>query len=179
MQDYTLFPFRGSSPILDQKSWIAPGARLIGAVTLNKGVSIWFNAVLRADLAPIIIGENSNIQDGCTVHVDPERPCLIGKEVITGHNAILHACTVEDHCLIGMGAIILSGAKIRAGTIVAAGALVKEGAVLEPESLYAGNPARLVRKINPATLQKLTRASQLYTDLITEYQKEQKNLPPT
>ena len=161
--------FHGKSPNIHQEAWVAPGACLIGDVSIHSKASVWFNAVLRADLAPIIVGEGSNIQDGCVVHVDPDSPCILGKEVITGHNAVLHACSIGDNCLIGMGAVILSGAEIGNGTIVAAGALVKERSKLEPNSLYAGNPARFIKKVNPSVREKLTRGAALYSDLIEEY----------
>ena len=169
MTDQNLFPYRNTAPDIDPEAWVAPGARLIGGVTLKKNASVWFNAVLRADLDRIVIGEGSNIQDGCVVHVDPEGPCLIGSGVITGHNAVLHACTIGDGCLIGMGAIILSGATVGNGTIIAAGSLIKERASLEPDSLYAGNPARFIRKISPAVRERLTRGAALYSNLIPEY----------
>jgi len=169
MRDDRFFDFQGTSPTLHPGSWTAPGARLIGDVTLHKGASVWFNAVLRADLAAIVIGEGSNIQDGCVIHVDLHGPCLVGSGVITGHNAVLHACNIGNNCLIGMGATVLSGAQIGEGSIIAAAALVKEGAILEPESLYAGNPVRLVRKITPSVRERLTRGATLYERLIQKY----------
>jgi carbonic anhydrase/acetyltransferase-like protein (isoleucine patch superfamily) len=144
--------FLRAAPSLDEDSFVAAGARIIGEVHLAAGASIWYNCVLRADLATISIGRNTNLQDGSVVHVETDRPCVIGDHVTVGHGAILHACTVESGCLIGMGAIILSGAFIGRGCVIAAGALVRENARVEPFSLMAGMPARLVRKLPEETL---------------------------
>lgn len=169
MAEALLVPFRGTLPELHETAWAAPGACLVGAVRLAAGASIWFNAVLRADLAPIEIGPESNVQDGTVIHVDPAGPCLVGAHVVIGHRAVLHACSVEDGALVGMGAIILSGARIGAGAVVAAGALVKEKSVLEPGCLYAGNPARLVRPLTETLKQRLLAGAALYTDLVRAY----------
>ena len=117
----------GSSPSLASDVFVADGAKLIGNLTIAAGASVWFNAVLRADADRIVVGENSNIQDNATIHCDPGFPCLIGREVTVGHNAIVHGCTVEDNVLIGMHATILTGATIGRDSIVGASALVTEG----------------------------------------------------
>ena len=109
------------------ETWIAPGAVVVGDVTLGCNSSIWYNAVVRGDSAPIEIGENTNIQDGCVLHVDAGFPLKIGRGVTVGHAAILHGCTVGDNTLIGMGAIVLNGAQIGKDSLVAAGALVPQG----------------------------------------------------
>lgn len=111
---------------------------VVGEVTLARGASVWYHAVLRADCGPITLGENSNIQDNCTVHVDPGFPVTVGAGVSVGHNAVLHGCTVEDDVLIGMGATVLNGAHIGAGSLVAAQALVPQGMRVPPGSLVAG-----------------------------------------
>lgn len=103
---------RGHAPQLSPEAWVAPNASLIGQVSLADGASVWYSATLRAEIEPIEIGAGSNIQDGVTVHVDPEFPCRVGANVSVGHNAVLHGCTVEDDCLIGMGAIVLNGAVV-------------------------------------------------------------------
>jgi carbonic anhydrase/acetyltransferase-like protein (isoleucine patch superfamily) len=115
------------TPSVDDSCYIAPGGRLAGDVTLHANVGIWFNAVLRGDYEPIVIGEGSNIQDNVSGHVDTGYPLTLGKNVSVGHNAVIHGCTVEDDCLIGMHATVMNGAVIGKGSLVAAGALVLEG----------------------------------------------------
>ena len=130
----------------------AENAVILGDVTLEENSSLWFGVVARGDVAPIIIGANSNIQDGCLVHNHTGIPTIIGKNVTAGHGAILHGCTVEDNCLIGMGAILLNGCVIGAGSIVAAGTLVTERTVIPPGSMVMGSPGKVVRTIRPDEL---------------------------
>ncbi len=139
------YDFSDKKPDLDPDTFIAEGARIVGAVTLKGGASVWYNSVLRADVADIVIGADSNIQDNCTVHVDFGRGTVLGDRVTVGHGAILHACTVEDDCIIGMGAIVLDGAVIKRGTIVAAGALVPPRKTYPAGSLVLGSPAVVAR----------------------------------
>ncbi len=140
--------FMPAEPQIPESAFVAAGASVVGDVRLGAESSVWYNCVLRGDLHYISVGECTNIQDGTVVHVEHDRPCVIGARVTVGHGAILHACTVEEECLIGMGAIILSGAVIGRGSVVAAGALVRENAVVEPFSLMVGVPARRVRKLD-------------------------------
>jgi carbonic anhydrase/acetyltransferase-like protein (isoleucine patch superfamily) len=156
--------FLGGTPSLDPDAFVAAGARIVGEVRLEAGASIWYNCVLRADLAPVSVGANTNLQDGTLVHVETGRPCRIADHVTVGHGAILHACTVESGCLIGMGAIVLSGAVIGRGSVIAAGALVRENARVEPFSLMAGVPARLVRKLPEQTMEKHLEVALKYAD---------------
>src|SRR5438094_714755 len=137
----------GASPFLGRDSWVAPSADLIGDVRLGARASVWFKAVIRADNTPVLIGDESNIQDGAIGHSDPGVPLTIGARVTVGHQAILHGCTVADDCLIGMGARILNGAVIGAECIVGAGALITEGKRFEPGSLIVSSPARVVRQV--------------------------------
>lgn len=128
MEDVKI-PRKLEKPSIDAEAWVAPGAVLVGRMTICRGASIWYNCVLRSDLggAEIVVGEDSNIQDGAVLHVDEELPCRIGARVTVGHGAVLHATTVEDDCLIGMGAVVLSRSTIGRGSVIAAGALVPEG----------------------------------------------------
>ena len=128
-------------PQIASDAFIAPTATIIGDVTIASGANIWYGSVIRGDLAPITIGDNTNIQDNCTIHTDMNKPAIIGQHVTVGHNAIVHGCTVEERCLIGMNAVVLSGAVIKTGSVIAAGALIKEGQEVGPYQLLAGMPA--------------------------------------
>lgn len=139
--------FAGKSPRLNHPAFVASCAALIGDICLEENSSIWHHATLRADFAPIVIGRGSNIQDNACLHIDMNRGCYVGEYVTVGHGAILHACTVEDDCLIGMGAIVLDGAVIGRGSVVGAGAVVTKGAVIPPCSLVLGIPAKVVRSL--------------------------------
>ena len=134
------------TPSVDSTAFVAAGVVLAGNVRIAPGAGVWFNAVLRSDSEPIVIGEGSNIQDNCTGHVDMGFPLTVGRNVSVGHNAVLHGCTIEDNVLIGMHATVMNGAVIGAGSLVAAGALVLEGSVIPPHSLVAGVPAKVRRE---------------------------------
>lgn len=136
------------TPHVAEESFVADGARLVGAVTLEPGASVWYNAVLRADSAAITIGADSNVQDNASVHVDAGHPVVIGAKVSIGHNAVVHGCTIGDGSLIGMGAVVLSGAVIGAACLVAGGAVVLGGTVVPDGSLVAGVPARVRRMLD-------------------------------
>ena len=138
------------TPVVHPTAFIAPGAVVLGDVTLGARCSVWYQAVLRADMAPIVIGEATNIQDATIVHVDENKPALIGARVGVGHRVILHACVVEDDCLIGMGSILLNDVRIGRGSVVAAGAVVPEGMQVPPGSLVMGVPARVSRPVDDA-----------------------------
>ena len=148
MPEPLILSLSGNAPQLHAESWVAPNATVIGNVTLAARASVWYAATLRAEFEPIVIGEGSNIQDGVTVHVDPGFPATIGAGVSVGHNAVLHGCTIEDGCLIGMGAVVLNGARIGAGSLVAAGAVVAQGVVIPPGSLVAGVPGKVRRELS-------------------------------
>jgi carbonic anhydrase/acetyltransferase-like protein (isoleucine patch superfamily) len=152
MREPLILSILGRTPELDPQAWAAPNATLIGQVRLAARASVWYSATLRAEAEPLEIGVGTNIQDGVTIHVDPEFPVRVGAGVSVGHNAVLHGCTVEDGALIGMGAIILNGAVIGAGSLVAAGALVPQGAVIPPRSLVAGVPGKVRRELSEAEL---------------------------
>lgn len=127
---------------------IAPGAQIVGDVVLMEGVSIWYNAVLRADSDRIAVGKNTNIQDNCVVHVDRGFPCTIGEHTTVGHGAILHGCTVGNCCTIGMGAIVLNGAVIEDNCLIAAGALVVQNAHIPAGSVVMGSPGKVRRTLS-------------------------------
>jgi len=122
-------------------AWVAPNATLTGRVTLGARASIWFGCVLRGDLAPITIGEETNVQDLTVVHVDHDLPVVVGRRVTIGHRAVVHGCVIEDDAVIGMGAVLLSGSRVGAGALVAAGAVLREGFEVPPGVIAAGVPA--------------------------------------
>jgi carbonic anhydrase/acetyltransferase-like protein (isoleucine patch superfamily) len=163
------FRFRGQEPSIAPSAFIAAGARLVGDVRVGEGASIWFNAVLRGDISPVIIGDGSNVQDNAVLHVDHEKGCIVGSNVLIGHTAICHACTIGDGALIGMGAIVLSGAVIGEEALIAAGALIKENTVVPPRTLWAGNPAVMVRELGPGVLARMRAGTDLYATLAKEF----------
>ena len=134
--------------LIDPSVFIAPGARIMGDVTIGAESSVWFNAVLRGDTDAIRVGRRSNLQDGCVLHADAGLPCTIGDGVTVGHLAIVHGATVENNVIIGMGSIVLNGARIGENSIIAAGALVTEGCVIPPNSLAIGMPAKVKRTLS-------------------------------
>jgi carbonic anhydrase/acetyltransferase-like protein (isoleucine patch superfamily) len=159
-------PYGDRIPDVARAAFIAPGAVVIGDVTLGEDASVWYHSTLRGDLNWIRIGRRTNIQDGCVVHVDSgEWPTLIGDEVTVGHRVVLHGCTVEDRSLIGMGAILLNGSVIGTGSIVAAGAVVLEGRRIPARSLVAGIPARVVRALDDSVNADFLRSADHYVEL--------------
>lgn len=149
--------------------FVAPGAVVVGTVTLAARSSVWFNTVVRGDTAPIEVGEGTNVQDNSVVHVDEGQPALIGARVTIGHRAIVHGCVIEDDCLIGMGSIVLSGARIGHGSLVAAGALVREGQVIPAGSLVVGAPARIASPVSEAHREAIRRGATHYAELADSY----------
>ena len=167
----TLYALDGVAPALPASGncYIAPGARLIGNVTLGEAAGIWFNAVLRGDNEPIVIGPGTNVQDGCVLHTDPGFPLTLGAGVTVGHSAILHGCTIGDGTLIGMGAVVLNGAKIGKGCLIGANALVTEGREIPDHSLAVGQPARVIRPVDAARAAELRRAAEIYQKRQQQY----------
>jgi carbonic anhydrase/acetyltransferase-like protein (isoleucine patch superfamily) len=159
-----LYSLGDLTPQLAPGAWAAPSADLIGDVRLGERASVWFGAVIRADNTPIIIGDDTNIQDGAVCHSDEGSPLIIGARVTVGHQAILHGCTVRDDCLIGLGARILNGAVIEPECIVGAGALVTEGKSFPSGSLIVGAPARAVRQITDQERQMLRASAAHYAE---------------
>ena len=164
-----LYAIDGSAPTLGEGSWAAPSADLIGDVRLGRRASVWFGAVIRADNTPIVIGEDSNIQDGAIGHSDPGFPLTIGERVTVGHQAILHGCTIADDCLIGMGAKILNGAVLDSECLVGAGALITESKKFEAGSLIVGVPARVVRQLTEDEKQALRVSAEHYAEKAAHY----------
>ena len=150
-------------------AFVHAAAIIIGDVTLGARVSVWPTAVLRGDSDAIIVGEDSNIQDGAIVHVDAGVPCTIGARVAIGHRAIVHGATVGDDCLIGMGAILLNRVEVGSGTIVGAGAVCREGMVIPPNSLVVGVPAKVIRETTPAERDRIANTVNAYLELQTAH----------
>jgi len=155
----------GREPEIDGTAFVAPTASVIGGVTLGAGASVWYGAVVRGDVEAISVGASSNVQDNCTLHADPGFPVTVGERVSIGHNAVVHGATVEDDCLIGMGATVLNGAVIGAGSLVAAQALVPQGMRVPPGSLVAGVPAKVRRELTEEERQGVTLNGTMYADL--------------
>ena len=171
-----LYAIDDQAPRLAAGAWAAPSADLIGDVRLAARASVWFGAVIRADNTPIMVGEDSNIQDGAIGHSDPGFPLTIGARVTVGHQAILHGCTIGDDCLIGMGARILNGAVLESECLVGAGALVTEGKTFPSGSLIVGTPARLVRQLTDDEKRALRISAAHYADKAARYAAELKKL---
>jgi len=150
-------------------AFIAPNAVVIGDVTIGSESSVWFGAVLRGDIAPITIGQGSNLQDGVIVHVDIGQPTVVGDGVTVGHGAILHGCTIGDNVLIGIRAVVLSGAVIGENSVIGAGAVVPEGTVIEPNSVVLGIPGRVVKKVTPELLERIRSHAEHYREYARMY----------
>jgi carbonic anhydrase/acetyltransferase-like protein (isoleucine patch superfamily) len=156
---------------IDPTAYIHPAAVVCGDVTLGAHVSVWPTAVLRGDSAPIVVGAESNLQDGVIVHVDHGVPAAIGARVAVGHRAVVHGCTVEDECLIAIGAILLNHVHVGRGSIVGAGAVCTEGLLIPRNSLVLGVPARVVRETTPAERERIARTVASYRRLQEEYRR--------
>ncbi|MFE1586671.1 gamma carbonic anhydrase family protein [Streptomyces sp. NPDC059402] len=159
----------GKDPKVDAEAFVAPTASVVGDVTLHAGASVWYGAVLRGDVERISVGASSNVQDNCTLHADPGFPVTVGERVSIGHNAVVHGATVEDDCLIGMGATVLNGAVIGAGSLVAAQALVPQGMRVPPGSLVAGVPAKVKRELTEEERQGVTLNGTMYAALAGQH----------
>jgi carbonic anhydrase/acetyltransferase-like protein (isoleucine patch superfamily) len=153
-----------SHPKIHPSAFIAPSAAVMGDVSLGEEASVWYGTVLRGDMAPIRIGSRSNLQDGTIVHVDHGVPCIIGNRVGVGHRVILHSCTVEDDCLIGMGSILLSRVTVGRGSVIAAGAILREGMSIPPGSLVMGVPGKIVRPVDAALSRRIEETWQHYLE---------------
>jgi len=161
--------YRGIFPDIHASAYIAASADVIGRVSLGEESSVWYHATLRGDINSITIGPRSNIQDNAVIHLADDYGCQVGELVTVGHSAILHACTVEDETLIGMGAIVLDGAVIGARSIIGAGALITGGTIIPPGSLVVGSPAKVVRTLPLDEQRKVKTWAEKYVRISREY----------
>lgn len=169
-----LIEYSGKKPNLDPSVFLAEGVQVIGDVTVGKDSSLWFNTVVRGDVNYVKIGDRTNVQDNSVIHVTHEKfPTVIASNVTIGHAAVVHGCTIDDFCLIGMGAILLDGCRIGERSLVAAGSLVREGFSVPPGSLVAGVPARVVRKLKDDELKRLEESAQHYVDYVSNYRSKE------
>ncbi len=149
--------------------YVAHNATLIGRVVLEDRASVWFNAVLRGDNEPIVIGEGSNVQDGSVLHTDPGFPLTLGRGVTVGHMVMLHGCTVGDNSLIGIKSVVLNGARIGRNCLIGANSLITEGKVIPDNSVVMGSPGRVVKQLDAAGIESLRAPAQSYVDKIRRY----------
>ncbi|QDU30485.1 2,3,4,5-tetrahydropyridine-2,6-dicarboxylate N-acetyltransferase [Anatilimnocola aggregata] len=156
--------------LVHPSAFIAAGAVVLGDVSLAEDSSVWFNAVIRGDTEAIRIGVGSNVQDGCILHADPGRPCILGDRVTLGHGAIVHGAIVEDDCLIGMRAVVMNGAKIGRGSIVGVGAVVMENIDVPPGSIVLGVPGKVIRQASEKDFAKIRHAADHYVAAAKAYQ---------
>jgi len=164
-----ILPYNGITPTIGNNVFIAPSAVVIGDVVLEDNVSVWFSAVIRGDRDRIVIGAGTNVQDNCTLHEDRGNPLTIGKNVIIGHNAVVHGCTIEDDVLIGINAVVLNDAVIRAGSVVAAGAVVSEGFEMGPLQMAAGVPAKIKKTYDRSQIEHNLKEAGIYVELARNY----------
>lgn len=169
MTNPLIVPFDGNTPTIHETAWVAPNATLIGQVAMGAESSVFYGAVLRGDVDSITLGDRSNLQDNVTVHCDSGFPTRVGSGVSVGHAAVLHGCTVEDDCLIGMSATVLNGAVIGAGSLVAAGAVVLEGTIIPPRSLVAGVPAKVRRELTDEEVESVKENATHYVGYATAH----------
>ena len=172
----TIYSLADKKPQLPPEGeyWIATNAVVLGDVILKSGASVWFGATVRGDNEPIILGENSNIQDGSVLHSDPGSPLTIGRDVTVGHKVMLHGCTIGDNSLIGIGAVILNRAVIGKNCLIGANALIPEGKVIPDGSLVMGQPGKVIRELDEGQIQALTMSAHHYVQNWKRYAAELK-----
>lgn len=169
-----IYQFKNNKPEVDNTSFIAPGARVIGNVKLKENTSIWYNAVLRADLNHMVLGKGTNIQENSSLHVDTDKPLYIGDYVTVGHSATVHGCIIKNNCLIGMGAVILNNAVVKENSIVAAGSLITENKDFPAGSLIMGSPAKVVRELTKKEIDSIQNSAEHYMHLAKEHKESLK-----
>ncbi|MBO9449673.1 gamma carbonic anhydrase family protein [Tropicibacter sp. R16_0] len=160
----TIYALGDHTPDIHEDTWVAPDANLIGKVVLEAASSVWFGCTIRADHEEIRVGEGSNVQENCVMHIDAGYPLTIGKNCTIGHKVMLHGCTIGDNTLIGMGATILNGAKIGKNCLIGAGALITENKEIPDNSLVMGAPGKVVREIDEANAQRITMSALHYQE---------------
>lgn len=168
---FMVYSLNGKTPRIHPGAFTAPSADLIGDVTLEDNAGVWFQAVLRGDDAAIIIGKNSNIQDGVVIHGEKDTPVIIEENVTVGHRAVIHASVIGQGSLIGMGAVILSGCRIAQNCLIAAGTLLPEKTVIPPYSVVMGNPGKVVKNLSEKLAERLQRGSSHYVEMNKFYKK--------
>lgn len=167
----TILPFEGKHPQIHESAFVAPGARIIGDVTIHAEASVWYNCVLRGDIHRIEVGARSNVQDGSVFHVEGPRPetegcpTIIGEDCVIGHMAVVHGATLEDRAFVGMGAIAMDDSRISEGGMLAAGALLSPGKTIPPGEIWVGRPAKLLRKQDEAQINKIRFQTERYCKL--------------
>lgn len=164
-----IYLVNGVSPQISQGVFVAPTAAITGDVHMAEGSSAFYGVSARGDSAPIRVGKNSNLQDNVVLHADPGFPCTIGENVSVGHNAVVHGCTVEDNCIIGMSATVMNGAVVGANSLIAAGAVVLEGTVIPPGSLVAGVPGKVRKELSEQEQAALTNNAESYLRLSAQH----------
>lgn len=170
-----IYSYKAMKPITEAGTWIADSADVIGNVYLARNVSVWYQSVIRGDAGKISIGKDTNIQDQCVLHCDPGHELMIGEGVSIGHGAIIHGCRIHDHCLIGMGAVIMNGAKIEPYSMIAAGAVVLENTVIPSGSLAVGCPAKVIKSLGEAQREQIIKNAQHYLELKVEHQESRES----
>jgi carbonic anhydrase/acetyltransferase-like protein (isoleucine patch superfamily) len=164
-----ILPYDDTFPQIHAEAWLAPTATVIGDAVIDARACLFYGAVIRADMAAVRLGAGSNLQDNVVVHTDTGLPAFIGAGVSVGHGAVVHGCTVEDYCLIGMSATVLSGALIGTGSLVAAGSVVLEGTRVPPRSLVAGVPGKVRRQLTDAEYDKVINNARIYVELAAHH----------
>lgn len=164
-----IYTVNGLTPVLGENVYVAPTAAITGDVKLDDGASAFYGVSARGDSAPIRVGKNSNLQDNVVLHADPGFPCTVGENVSVGHNAVVHGCTVEDGCIVGMSATIMNGAVVGANSLIAAGAVVLEGTIIPPGSLVAGVPGKVRKQLSEEEQEGLLKNAKTYTQLAAQH----------
>jgi len=166
-----IYEFENNTPLLHKDCWVADNAVLIGKVILKKDANVWFNVVLRGDIEPITIGEESNVQDGSVFHTDPGCPLRLGKGVTVGHMVMLHGCEIDDDTLIGIGTTILNKTKIGKNCIIGANTLISENKIIPDRSLVLGSPGKVIRQVTDKEIEEIKKNASRYVENYKRYKK--------